>query len=213
MKVIIVGGGETAVTLTNLLDKDDVTIIEKDDVIAKALANRVDALVINGDGTDISIMKEAGLAKAGAVIAATSDDSINVMVCQIAKSENIPKIIPLVRNPKNEELFTKLGITSIVSVAGESASTIKKMLRSFGDARIIAQLGGGKVEIMEQVISKKSRLVGRKASISKAVIAAIYREGELAIPNSKSTLKEGDVLLVAAKTKDMKHVLERIKGE
>ena len=162
MKVIIVGGSETGVTLANLLGDDDVILIEKEAAVAKSLANKLDALVINGDGTDISILKEAGVGKADAVIAATSDDSINVMICQIAKTENVPKIIPLVRNPKNEELFTKLGIASIVSVAGTNASSLKRMLRSFGDARIIAQLGEGDVQIIEQVISKKSKLIGKR---------------------------------------------------
>jgi trk system potassium uptake protein TrkA len=214
MKIIIVGGGETGATLANLLGEDyEVTIVEKDEALAKGIANKVSAMVINGDGTDISMLKEAGIDKADAVVAATSDDSTNVMVCQIAKTEGIKRIIPVVHSPKNEELFTKLGITSLVSVAGTNASAIKKLLHTFGDARIIAQLGAGEVQVIEQVISKKSKLVGKKAVIKKAVVATIYRKGELIIPTQQTVLKKGDVLLVAVKTKDLHDVVGAIKGE
>ena len=214
MKVIIVGGGETGTTLAKLLGEDyDVVIIEKDEALAKGIANKVNAMVINGDGTDISIFKEAGIDKADAVVATTSDDSTNVMICQIAKTENVKKIIPVVHSPKNEELFTKLGITSLVSVAGTNASGIKRLLHMFGDSRIIAQLGAGDVQVIEQVVSKKSRLIGKKAVIKKAVVASVYREGELIIPTPQTVLKKGDVLLVAVKTKDLHAVVGAIKGE
>ncbi|MBN2111956.1 NAD-binding protein [Candidatus Woesearchaeota archaeon] len=214
MKVIIVGGGETSVTLANLIgEEEEITVVEKDEALAKALANKVKATVINGDGTDISILKEAGIENADAVVAATSDDSTNVMICQIAKTENIRKIVPLVRNPKNEELFTKLGITSMVSVAGTNARGIIRMLRTYGEWRVVSQLGEGDVQIIEQVVSKKSKLVGKKAAIKKAVVATIYRKGELIIPTPDSVIQEGDVVLVAVKTKDLLDVVGAIKGE
>lgn len=214
MKIIIVGGGETGTTLTKLLGKDaEVTIIEKEKEIANNLSSKADALVINGDGTDISILKEAEFSKADALVATTNDDKTNLMICQIAKSEKIKKIIPIVHAPKNEELFTKLGITSLVSVAGTNASGIKRMLQTFGDARIVTQLGGGDVQIIQQVISKNSMLIDKPAVIKNAVIATVYRKGDLIIPTVKTILKEGDVVLVAVKTKNMSSIAELIKGE
>ena len=49
--------------------------------------------------------------------------------------------------------------------------------------------------------------------IKDAVVATIYRKGELIIPTAKTVLAEGDVLLVAVKTKDLPEVAELIKGE
>jgi trk system potassium uptake protein len=214
MKLIVVGGGETGLTLTKLFEKEaDVTIVEIQEVRAKELANKTNALVINGDGTDISILKEAGVDKTDALVVCTGDDTVNLMISQIGKSEKVRKVIPLVRKPKNEELFAKLGVSSFVSSAGSNASEIKKILRTYGDARIVAQFGEGDVQIVQQVISKKSKIIKSKAEIKKAVIATIYRSGKIIIPTSKTRLKEGDVLLVAVKTKDLHTVLEIIKGE
>lgn len=214
MKVMIVGGGETGFTLSNLLsDEAEVILIEKNENIAKALANKANALVIKGDGTDISLLREAGIDRVDALVASTGDDTTNLMICQIAKTENVNKIIPIVHSPKNEELFSKLGIVSFVSVAGSNASAVKNLLHTYGDARVIAQLGEGDVQIIQQVISKKSKLVGKKAVMKKAVVATIYRKGKIFIPTTSTILKQGDILLVAVKTKDLSHVVEIIKGE
>jgi trk system potassium uptake protein len=214
VKIIIVGGGETGLALANLMEKEaEITIIEKEETIAKELANKVNALVIYGDGTDISILKEAGIENTDVLVTTTSDDTVNLMVSQIARAENVKKIIPIVKKPKNEELFTKLGISSIVSVVGSNVSDIKRILRTYGDARIIATLGEGNVQVIQQVIGEKSKLINQKAKIKNAVVATIYREGKSIIPTPESILKEGDVLLFTVKTKHLHKVLETMKGE
>jgi trk system potassium uptake protein len=214
MKIIIVGGGETGLSLANLFEKEaQVTIIEENDIIAKELTNKTNALLIHGDGTDISILKEAGVDKADALVVTTKDDTVNLMISQIALSEKVRKVVPLVAKPKNEQLFSKLGINNFVSVAGSKVSEIKRILRTYGDTRVIAQLGDGEVQIIQQAIKKKSKLINKKSVIKNAVVATIYRSGKIIIPMKETVLKEGDVLLVAVKTKDLSKVLESIKGE
>jgi len=214
MKLCIVGGGETGLTLAKLFEKEaDVTIVEKDEILAKELTHKTNALIIHGDGTDISILKEAEVSKSDALVITTGDDTVNLMISQIGISEKVRKVIPLVRKPKNEELFSKLGVNTFVAVAGSNASEIKRILRTYGDARIIAQFGGGEVQLIQQAITKKSKLIRQKAEIKNAVIATVYRSGKIILPTPSTRLKEGDVLLVAVKTKDLSKVLEGIKGE
>ncbi|MGD9108327.1 MAG: NAD-binding protein [Gammaproteobacteria bacterium] len=214
MKIIIVGGGETGLTVAKLFEKEaDVTIVEIDKILCKELTSKTSALILCGDGTDISILREAGVKETDALVITTSDDTVNLMISQIGILEKVKKVVPLVRKPENEELFAKLGVNGYVSVAGSNANTIKKMLRSYGDARVIAQLGKGDVQIIRQAINKKSKLIEQKAEIKNAIIATIYREGKVIIPSKDFILKEGDVLLVVVKTKDLSDVLEAIKGE
>ena len=211
MKIIIVGGGETGLATAKLFEKEaEITIIEKDEVLAKELTNKTNALIINGDGTDISILKEAEIGKADALIVTTADDTTNLMISQIGILEKVKKVVPLVRKPKNEELFSKLGVNTYVSVAGSNATDIKRILRTYGDAQTIAQMGD--MQIIRQVISEKSNLINQKTKIKDAVIATIYRDGTIIIPTAGTKLKESDVLLVAVKTKDLSKVLTAIEG-
>ncbi|MBU1446169.1 NAD-binding protein [Patescibacteria group bacterium] len=213
MKIIIVGGNATGLTLANLLGEEhDITIIEQDEEVAKKTANEISALVIHGDGTDMSILNEAGLKETDAIIT-TTDDKTNLMICEIAKSEKIEKIISLVSDPQNEELFTKLGITRLVSVVGTNVTAIKRQLSRVGDERIIAQLGEGKVQIVELNVSAKSKIVGKTPELNGARIAAIYRSGEMIIPSEDTLVEESDVVLVVVKTEDLPLIIDIIQGK
>ncbi|KXB06288.1 hypothetical protein AKJ52_02355 [candidate division MSBL1 archaeon SCGC-AAA382C18] len=60
MNIIIVGGGDTGLALANILaEREEVTVIEKDPDLAEDIANKTPAMVIEGDGTERSILKEA----------------------------------------------------------------------------------------------------------------------------------------------------------
>jgi len=213
MKIIIVGGTPTALTLANLLgDEHQITIIEEDEEKAKKFANSTSALVVKGDGTDISILNEAGLTDADAIVS-TSDDKTNLMICEIAKSEEVPKVIALVNEPKNEELFQKLGITQLVSAVGTNVTGIKNLLSQVGDARIVCQLGTGELQVIEATVSKGNPLVEQPPIINGAVIAAIYRSGEIMIPKSDTMIQEGDVLVIVVETKNVQKIQDFIQGK
>lgn len=213
MKIIIVGGTPTALTLANLLgDEHQITIIEEDEEKAKKFANSTSALVVKGDGTDISILNEAGLTDADAIVS-TSDDKTNLMICEIAKSEEVPKVIALVNEPKNEELFQKLGITQLVSAVGTNVTGIKNLLSQVGDARIVCQLGTGELQVIEATVSKGNPLVEQPPIINGAVIAAIYRSGEIMIPKSDTLVKEGDVLVIVLETQNVQKIQDFIQGK
>lgn len=212
MKIIIVGASQTGVTLANLMGEDhDITILEVDSEKAKKLSEETAALVILGDACDLSALQEAGLSEADAVVA-TSDDKTNLMVCEIAKNEKIKKVVSLVNDPKKEELFTQLGITQIVSVVGTNVTEIKRLLYQVGDERIIAQLGKGEVQIIEQTVSKNSELIGQKTFVNGANIAALYRSGEIIIPHADTVIEENDVVIVVVRTEDVEKVNKLIKA-
>lgn len=214
MNIIIVGGSITSLTLANLLSEDHkVTIIEHEEDKAHDIANKTHALVVFADGSDITALKEAGLTETDVLIALT-DDKTNLMVCQIAMSEHIERIISLVHEPKNEELFIKLGITNLISVVGTNVTAIKRMLDQVtGDVRFIAQLGEGDLQILEVPIAEKSKLIGKHPTIVNASIAAIYRSGELHITREDTSFEAGDILLVVVETKNVHKVIDIIRGK
>ena len=215
MKIVVVGAGDSGRTLANMLssEKNEVSLIEREERVAEDVAKEIDALVIKGDATEYSILKDAGIEKADAVIAITNDDKTNLMVCEIAKSTKVAKIISRVNNPKNEELFTKLGITSIVPLVNIEITKIKNMIEP-GRERVIAELGEGDIQVIEGTLGEKSKLVGKdEASIKGAVIGAIYREGEILIPEKGEKLKQGDVIVLVAKSKNLGKIRKMMSGE
>jgi trk system potassium uptake protein TrkA len=209
MKIIIVGGGDVGKTVANVLAaKDhDITIIEIDEAKAKNIASISDSLVLKGDATDMEIMKDANLDTADVIIAVTNDDKTNLMVCQIAKSSNVKKIITRVNDPKNDALFTKLGIKNIISTVSSQVTEIKKALYKVGEERIIAVLNAGDVQIVELNVDKNAPLSNIKVSdFEYGIIGAIYRNGKMIIPKPDTKVKPGDVLTIVLESKDINNL-------
>lgn len=65
----------------------DIAVIEVDEERANRIRQELDAsLVVQGDGRDPEVLKEAGIEDAESLIALTSEDETNLMVCKAAKN-------------------------------------------------------------------------------------------------------------------------------
>lgn len=94
--VIIMGGGKTTVRAAlTTPDYMNVKIIEKDERrcerLNRLLANR-DTMVIHGDGRDISLLQEEGIANTQAFVALTGNAETNILACLTAKRLGVRKL-------------------------------------------------------------------------------------------------------------------------
>jgi len=203
MKIIIVGGGEKGLALANLLSNDhQVTLIEQDEDRAKIIAGKTQVLVLQGDGADTTILRQASVSEADYVVT-TADDKTNLVVCQIAKNEKVPHIVSLVKESKNEELFSKLEISNLVFVVGTIVSAIQRIIMQRGTEDIICQLGLGEMQITKMTVSAGCAIEGQEAKLKNAEILAIYRGGRLIKETKTEKFLEKDTVLVAVAPKEL----------
>jgi trk system potassium uptake protein TrkA len=87
-QIIIVGGGRvgrhSAAKLTD--NGFRVTIIEKDPETCEQFPNPLAGRVIQGDGTDIEVMKKANPGTADVVAGLTDNVKKNLVVCELARN-------------------------------------------------------------------------------------------------------------------------------
>ena len=100
MKIIIVGAGFTGTQLAKRLiqEKNDVVLIDRNEDIVRHVSNRLDCLVIPGNGNNLAALKEAGIAKADALVMLTESDEVNMITCSLVDSvypDVIKKEIPI----------------------------------------------------------------------------------------------------------------------
>ncbi|MEA2003727.1 MAG: NAD-binding protein [archaeon] len=213
MKIIVIGGGKIGEHLTKVLSKKkhSITLIENEKELSNELASNLDALVINQDGTTMSILKEGGIEKCDAVISVTGDDKTNLMVSEIAKSIGVSRIIARINNPGNEELFVKLGISLVVPVTQNAVNAIENSLLD-GNIRILSKIGDGKAAIFELVVPSGSALENHKGNTFEGgIISAIYRNGTVEIPEKNTKIEAGDVLIIVSEDMQMKKIVDMIE--
>ena len=88
MYAVIVGGGKVGYYLAKSLvfEGHEVLVLEKDVDRAKIINEELGAVTIRGNGCELPILEEAGVSRADVLVAATGDDEINLIACQIAKA-------------------------------------------------------------------------------------------------------------------------------
>ncbi|MCD6590680.1 MAG: NAD-binding protein [Candidatus Aenigmarchaeota archaeon] len=209
MKVVIIGGGKLGEALAQLLikEKHDVVVIEKNEKLAEELAEKLDALVLHGDGSNKNILKDANIQDVDAVVAVTGDDKTNLMVCEIAKNANVPTIITRINNSENETIFTKIGISNIIDTTRLSVLAFKQALERPGKqlSNIVA---GGKGEVFEVSVREDSKIIGKKISefAKNFVVAFVYRDDKCFIPKPDTKVKEGDILTIFSPVEEVRKI-------
>ncbi|ODS41823.1 MAG: hypothetical protein MSIBF_00145 [Candidatus Altiarchaeales archaeon IMC4] len=216
MYIILIGGGVTGETLANHLigEGNEVVIVESDEERSKYLAENIDALVIHGDGSSTGILNDAGIDHADAIAVLTHEDNTNLTICQIAKKFNVGRIVARANDPAKKDLYIGLGITAAISPITALVSYFKNALTQ-GSRRSILSIANGAAEIIEMKVAN-DKINGRKIKDiglpKDALIAGIYRHGEILIGCGDEILHNEDLLTIITKTSAVKEVISKIDG-
>ena len=102
MNIIIVGAGEIGRYMAIHLSRRNhaIVVIEKDEVVAKELAEQIDARILNANGASIGNLLEAGVAECDLFLALTSDNNLNLVSSSVAKKLGARRTICLGRSRK-----------------------------------------------------------------------------------------------------------------
>ena len=87
MRIVIVGIGKVGRALAEHLSREghDVAVIDNRPGMAERLAEELDVLGIEGNGAAYTVQQQARASQADLVIAATSEDEVNMIACMTAK--------------------------------------------------------------------------------------------------------------------------------
>lgn len=207
MRVVLAGAGRLPYFLGRSLRSHGhhVTVVAPEAGAAEDLARRLGVEAICGDPTAPEALEDAGAGSADVVLAVTADDARNLVVCQLARIRfAVPRVLALVHDPENEELFRALGVEAVFSPTRVMASLIEQ--HAGLDAVVgLAPAAGGRILLSEVRIDAASPASGVALSALRlpqgALVGCVLRDGEAFVPHGATELRAGDrvvVLSVAA---------------
>jgi len=209
LKIIIIGAGKVGCQIAKTLSSEnhDVILIEKNDTIRQSAQNNLDVLTILGNGANVRTLEEAGIKQADMIIAVTSSDEANMIACMTAKQFGVPQKIARIRNP--EYLYAKalsrekLGIDFTINPERATAREIVKLLKSPINVAQVQSFAGGKVQLFELKVEDSFPFINQqlKAITFKypVLVAAIYRNDKIIIPDGEEKIIVGDNLYILIK--------------
>jgi trk system potassium uptake protein TrkA len=200
-RVMIAGGGRIGrYAASTLQDRLKITLIEENRQRAEALSVELaDTLVINGDATNIELLKEEGLQDADAFIGVTNSSETNVLTCLHAKRLGVKRTIALVDNTGFITISQDIGIDTIINRKLITASYIARFIVK-GDALSSKWLSGTNAEVMEIVVGKWApatrKPIGQLEIPHGATVGGIIRGRETMLPSREMQLKHGDKVVI-----------------
>jgi len=219
MYIVIVGAGRIGFNLAQKLvqDRHAVTVIEKDKSRCEGISQNIDAIVVNGDGCEPNILEDAQIGRADVIAAVTADDEDNLIICQLAKEVfGVKRTVARVNNPKNERVFTELGVDVPVNATAIIAKIIEEE-SSFEDFISLMTFKRGKLALVRVDLTSESPVVDRYVRDVKlpenSVLVSIVRGDHIIVPSGETVLKKGDDLIALTTIENEQQLLDMLVGK
>lgn len=204
-RVVIIGGGNIGLYVAQGLEKlgsMKIRLIERDGKRAETIAEQLQrTVVLQGDGLDRGILREAGVADAQTVVSVTDNDQVNILSSVVAKREGARRSMALINDQDYGPISEAVGIDRFIDPRATTISTILQHIRR-GRIKGVYSLSDGKAEIMDAIALETSPLVNKplkEAALPEGVmIGAVYRDNKVIMPNSETIIKPGDRIVLLA---------------
>jgi trk system potassium uptake protein len=214
MFVFIAGGGRTGAQLASQLieQKYDVRLVEHRRELLTHLHHELPTEVIyEGQATDPAVLRRAGLDKANVIVACTSDDAANLVLCYLARTMfNVRRTVARINNPRNAWLFDEnFHVDETINQADVMAHLIQEEM-SLGDMMTLLKLRRGRYSLVEEKVPPGAKAIGIPIKDlglpDQCVIAAIIRRGQVTLPRGIMALEEGDEVLAVTDSEGAKQL-------
>ncbi len=210
MKIVIVGAGRVGIQLAKQLieENHNVVLIDKNPEKTRTVSNQLDCMILNKEGNNFDVLKQAGINKADFFISVTDSDEVNMVLCGLVTSEfTVPNKIARVRNMDySSSRFIEeasLGIDFIVNPEIEAGNQVIRSIEH-GAVGDIIFFENTNVQMRNMNVNDKSILKGRtlkdiRSSINiNFIISVIMRENQYIIPKGDTIIQENDNIYIVA---------------
>ena len=202
--IMFYGGSKIAQkTVQNLPDDLNIKILEADRELCYQLSEKINnVLIINADGSDMTVLKDEGIEDVDAFVAVTDSSEANIFACMAAKRFGVKKTIAEVENIDYIAMAEGLEIGAVLNKKTIAASYIYQMLL---DASVlnVRNLASADAEIVEFMAEESSKITKAKIRDMRLPadtnIGAIVRAGEGILVNGDTQILQGDQVVVFCK--------------
>ena len=207
MKIIIAGAGEVGFHLAKLLsyESKEIVLIDNNKENLKYAENHLDIRTIHGNALSLSLLNDADVKNSDLFIAVTSQESLNITLCALAKQLSCKKTIARISNiefilSKEEVSFKDIGVDELISPEDLAANEIQQLLDQsafFNNHKF----DDGLLTLIGTTLEAEAAFIGKTVKQAASVFQdihfmpiAIQRKGAQfsIIPRGDSVFEEGD---------------------
>jgi trk system potassium uptake protein TrkA len=216
MRIVIVGasrfGTATAAHLTEA--GHEVVVVDRDADKLQALADEVDAGLLEGDGSLPTILRDAYGDGADALVLLTNVDDVNILAALVGRSVGYPKVVPQIVRKELLAVCEELGLEHLITPHATVARSIARTLESKHDAALDLRSHRG-FDVLGYRVGQRhhgARLSDLDLPEATRPIAVARDAGDELLTD-ETRLQEGDLLIVAVAAEAQEQMNELFPSE
>ena len=219
MNVLIVGGGKIGLQIASALHgAHNITVLDVKEARESLLS--LDVQFVQGTGSDPDDLKAAGAEQADAVIAATSNDDVNILSCLAAKGLGAKETMAFVTRQRYVDAFASKGAMESVGLVIDRilwpqrtlANQIVDIVR-VPRALDSAHFAGGRIKMLEYRLEKGDPFIGLPLSKTtppqSVLVVGSIREDSFIVPSGDTILRPDDKVIFMGTSESMRHIEKR----
>ena len=220
---MIIGGGKAAYYLAKeLLSRGiKVKIIENDFNRCEELSILLpEAIIINGDATDQTLLREEGIETTQSFVPLTGIDEENIMLTLYAKQVSNAKVITKINRITFTNVINSLDLGSVIYPKYITSEAIIAYVRAkkasmHSNIETLYHMYDSRVEAIEFFVSEKSAVtdVPLKDLTLKdnLLLCFINRNGRIIIPSGNDSIQKNDTVMIITKHTGFNQIQDILK--
>ncbi|HRY24642.1 MAG: Trk system potassium transporter TrkA [Geminicoccaceae bacterium] len=207
-RIIIVGGGNIGLFLARELEGRyphlSIKVIENNPERAERIADELKrSVVLCGDARDRTLLDEANVRSAQAIVTVTNDDEVNIMAALLGKRLGCERALALVNNSTYNLVVRLIGLDVAINPRETTVSSILQHVRR-GRLKSVHTIRDGEAEIYEAEALETSPLVGKPLKDFRQsggmIVGAIIRDDKVIMPRGDTVVQAHDRVVMVARS-------------
>lgn len=219
MYVVIGGASMMGLDLaTTLLQMGHtIAIVDTNPLACQHAREKIGVMAFEGSAVNTTVLMEAGIRKADAVIASLQDDALNLAMVTLSKHYGVEQIVVRMRDRDFAAPYRLAGATHIISTTELAIARIVNAIE-YPQVDAMMHFEQGQVEVLKLSIPQQCYIVGRSVaevaqdprfpSGSLIIGYQAHPHEDLIIPNGSTILENGSTILAVTKPHLVRQMIE-----
>ncbi|MBD2182782.1 potassium channel family protein [Aerosakkonema funiforme] len=219
MYVVIGGAGMMGLGLAQQLLKQGhtVAIIDIDPLACRFAREKIGVMAFEGSAVSTTVLLEAGIRQANAVVAALRDDALNLALVTLSRSYGISHIAVRMRDREFLEAYRLAQASHIISTVDLAVATMANAIE-YPEVESMMHFEQGQVEVLKLPVPNGCYAAGhtvaqiaqdpRFPTGSLIIGYQCHSRANLEIPNGNTVLEAGSTILVVTRPESVHPMID-----
>jgi len=210
MYVLIGGAGMMGLSLAQQLLElgHTIAIIDVDPLACRFAREKIGVMAFEGSAVSTTVLLEAGIQQANAVVAALREDALNLAMITLSRSYGVSHIVVRMRDREFLEAYRLAQASHIISTIDLAVATMANAIE-YPEVESMMHFEQGQVEVLKLPVTGDCNVAGRTVAQvaqdprfptgSLIIGYQCHACANLEIPNGNTVLEAGSTILVVTR--------------